>query len=167
MNQRITRPILLLAALAMFSLYASADLIPVGVLMYDMTSGSTAQFDVTNQTGPNGSIFPDTTFPISSSEHLTITSLTVDFSDGSTTVFGPSYFTLIGDGLSFDGKTIAIGGTNPKPVDATLVGAFNEHTFTENNGVVVDRRVSVCFPECRRDRQPEDLSIVAAESDGR
>ena len=134
MHQRLTRLLLLLAALAMISLSASADLIPVGFLSYDVTSGSTAQFDIANETGPNASTFPDTTFPITTSEHLTITSLTVDFSDGSKTVFGPSYFTLIGDGLSFDGKTIAIGGTTPQPIDATLVGTFNDHSITLNDG---------------------------------
>ena len=135
MNSRLTQVLFLLPALVLFSVSARADLIPVGALMYDVTApGSTAEFDIVNQTGPNSSIFPDTSFPVSSSEHFTITSLTVDFSDGSTQVFGASYFTLIGDGLSFDGGTIPIGGSNPQPVSATLVGTFDDHTITLNDG---------------------------------
>src|SRR5689334_9669395 len=135
MNPRLRRVLLLAVGLGLFSLCASADLIPVGALIYSVTvPGSTAEFDIANQTGPNGSIFPDTTFPIASSEHLTITSLTVDFTDGSTKIFGPAYFTLAGDGLSFNGASLDIGGTNPQPVDATLAGTFNDQLITLNDG---------------------------------
>jgi len=133
MNPRLRRVFLLPVALGLFSLCAWADLIPVGALIYSVTvPGSTAEFDIANQTGPNGSIFPDTTFPIASSEHLTITSLTVDFTDGSTTIFGPAYFTLAGDGLSFNGASLDIGST--QPIDATLVGTFNDQLITLNDG---------------------------------
>src|SRR5579864_3239791 len=55
---------------------------------------SAGQFDITNNTGPNASVLPDMTFPITTSVDLKNLTLSVDFSDNSITNFGASYFTL-------------------------------------------------------------------------
>jgi hypothetical protein len=74
-------------------------------------------------TGPNST--GDPTFPISTTVNLSSLSLMVDFSSGPPVTYGPSYFTLSLDGISWDGGDIPIGGTNPIPVDATLTGVFS------------------------------------------
>ncbi len=117
------------------SAIASADLIPLGYLSYDVTvPGVSAQFYITNQTGPNSTPFPDQTWPVATPVSFTIANLTVDFNDGSTMVFGPSYFTLGPDGLSLFGDSLDIGGSNPQPTEAILDGSINGSTFTLNDG---------------------------------
>jgi len=127
--------------LAFVSLMAShaAYAVPIGFISWDVTSpGSTGEFDITNQTGPNSSLFPDPTWPVSTAVNLSNLSLTVDFTSGPSVVFGSSYFTLGPDGLSFDGNTIAIGGANPLPTDATLTGMFNPTALALNDGSTVN-----------------------------
>src|ERR1017187_8751718 len=82
----------LLAVGTLFSCgIAWAGTIAVGNVSWDITApGSAGEFDVQNQTGPNSSIFPDTTFPVSSPLNFSSLSLSVMFSDGSTQVFGSS-----------------------------------------------------------------------------
>jgi len=112
-----------------------AATIPVGFVTWDVTfPGNAGSFDITNQTGPNASVFPDTTFPITTKLNLSSLSLSVTFSDATTTVFGASYFTLAADGESFDGNSIAIGGKNPLPTSATLTGTFSPLLVTLNSG---------------------------------
>ena len=129
----------LLAVGTLFSCgIAWAGTIAVGYVSWDITApGSAGEFDVQNQTGPNSSIFPDTTFPVSSPLNFSSLSLSVMFSDGSTQVFGSSDFTLIGDGLSYNGPIIPIGGTNPLPTSAALTGDFSPLTITLNDGSTV------------------------------
>ena len=98
---------------------AHASLIPIGLLIFDVTSpGSTAQFDIINLTGSNASP-PD--FPVTTAVNLSSLDLVVNFSDGSSEDFGDAAFALSLDGLSFDGPTIAIGGV-VVPISATLTG---------------------------------------------
>lgn len=101
---------------------ALADQYNVGAITYDVTGTGTAEFDITNLTGPNA-LPPD--FPIDSSVNLSSLSLTVHFSDGSTVVEPSSYFSLALDGLSWNGSSIGIGGVNPQPTSATLTGSFS------------------------------------------
>ncbi|HEY6412394.1 MAG TPA: PEP-CTERM sorting domain-containing protein [Edaphobacter sp.] len=120
---------------------ARAVPIPVGIMSYDATSTGAAQFDILNFTGPNGSIFPDTTFPVTTSIHLTNLSLTVEFSTGPNVVFDSSYFTLSADGLSFDGSPRSTLSGSPTGLadatGATLTGLFSPTSFTLNDGSVV------------------------------
>lgn len=103
-----------------------ATTLSIGFVFWDVNiPPSTGQFDIANETGANSSFPPDTTFPVTTPVNLSSLSLVVDFSDGSTTTFGSSYFTLDSDGLSFDGSSIALEGTNPSPTSATLTGAFS------------------------------------------
>ena len=51
--------------------------------------------------------------------------LHMDFDNGSSADFGPSYFTLASDLLSWNGSPIPIGGTNPLPTSAVLTGLFS------------------------------------------
>jgi hypothetical protein len=116
---------------------AFAGLIPIGFVSWDVTSSTTGQFDITNQTGLNSTPFPDSTWPVTTPVALGSLNLKVDFSDGSTVLFGPSYFTPNpSDPTSWDGGAIGIGGTNPQPRDATLTGTFTPTTITENDGSV-------------------------------
>jgi hypothetical protein len=136
-NQIFPRAIIALLALLPFCAIASADQIPFGYLSYDVIlPGMTAEFDITNQTGPNSTPFPDPTWPVATPVSFTITSLTVDFNDGSSAVFGPAYFTLGSDGLSWFGSSLDISGSNAQPTDATLVGTFNASTITLNDGTL-------------------------------
>lgn len=122
-------------ALLACSPLASAALIPLGYLSYDVTvPGLSSQFDITNQTGANSTPFPDSTWPVANPVSFAITSLTVDFSDGSTTVFGPSYFTLEPDGLSLFGNSLDISGSNPQPTEAILSGTIDNSTLRLNDG---------------------------------
>jgi hypothetical protein len=114
---------------------SSAATFTDGLLFWDVPfPGNAGQFDIANESGPNHSAFPDTTFPIVTLLSLSNLSLTVHFANGSTTVFGSSYFTLAADGESFNGSPIAIGGTNPLPTSATLTGTFSPLTITLNSG---------------------------------
>ena len=120
------RPVGLLSAVG------TAGTIPIGYVSWDVTSGTTGEFDISNQTGPNSS--GDATFPVTTTVNLSSLSLKVDFSNHTTTVFGSSYFTLGLDGISFNGNTIPTGGANPEPVDATLTGMFSPTSITEFDG---------------------------------
>src|SRR5262249_405491 len=78
-----------------FSATGSAGDFAGGFLSWDVNfPGNSGQFDIVNQTGPNSSSFPDTTFPISNSLNLSGLSLVVHFSNGSTVTEPGSYFTL-------------------------------------------------------------------------
>ena len=61
--------------------------------------------------------------------HLSNLHLHLDFTGGGTADFGPSYFTLGLDGLSWDGSPIPIGGNNPLPTLAVLTGTFSPTTI--------------------------------------
>jgi hypothetical protein len=105
-------------------------MIPLGFVSWDVTvPGSFGQFDIVNQTGPNSS---PPTWPVSTEAQFSSLSLVVDFSDGSTTTFGSSYFTLSPDGESLDGSSIAIGGLSPQPTSAILSGDLTPTTITVN-----------------------------------
>lgn len=112
-----------------------AGQIAVGTIAWNETfPGNAGEFDIVNDTGVNSSTFPDPTFPVSTTLTFSNLSLLVDFNDSSSQTYGPSYFTLSGDGQSFDGTSIPIGGTNPLPVDATLTGTFAPTSITLNDG---------------------------------
>ena len=61
--------------------------------------------------------------------HLSNLHLHLTFDNGSSQDFLQADFTLAADGLSFNGKPIAIGGTNPLPTSATLTGLFSSTTI--------------------------------------
>jgi hypothetical protein len=167
------RAIMQLTLVALFlSLFSAAlwgDTV-VGYISWDVTlPGSSGQFDISNDTGPNASVFPDMTFPITTSVDLKSLALTVDFSDGSVTNFGASYFTLDPDGLSLHGNPIAIGGTNAQPIDATLTGDFSPLIVTLNDGSTqtIDAAFSTTIlPSSPPNLSDGDLAIIFAKSAG-
>ena len=109
--------------------------IPVGLFAWDAVfPGNAGQFDIVNLTGPNSSIFPDTSLPVTTTLTFSNLSLTVHFDNATIQVFGPAYFTQNADTISWDGTAIPIGGTNPLPINATLTGTFNPHSITLNDG---------------------------------
>jgi hypothetical protein len=119
---------------------ASATDIPIGYISYDVTGTNVAEFDIVNFTGANASTFPDTTFPVVTPLSLTDLSLTVDYADGTSMVFGPSYFTLDADGLSFDGEQLSTLSGSPTGLfgadSATLTGLFNTQDVMLNDGTM-------------------------------
>jgi hypothetical protein len=125
---------ILLAAAGLLPAVASANQIPIGYFSWNVTSGITGEFDILNQTGPNSS---DPTWPVTSTINLESLSLTVDFTHDRTEVFGPAYFSLGLDGISFDGATIPTGLFIAKPIDATLTGAFSPTDLTLFDGSTV------------------------------
>src|SRR5277367_2026849 len=109
---------------------ARAAPIPLGYISWDVNiPGSFGAFDITNLTGPN-SLPPS--FSVATTVQLNTLSLVVDFSNGTSTTFGPSYFTLNSDGESLDGGPIAIGGASPVPTSATLTGDLIPTTIDLN-----------------------------------
>ena len=121
-----------LLVVALLSVAAYADTVTLGTVNFDLTGlPGTATVDIANQTGPNSSTFPDTTFPVSTAVSLSNLALTLDFSGGSTQSFGSSYFTLSPDGLSFNGATISISTAVTAVV---LTGDLSPTTFLLNDG---------------------------------
>lgn len=133
MNRIFMQALLLLFAAGLSFTSAFAASLPIGYMSWDVTiPRSTGSFDIINMTGPNSS--GDPLWPVSTSVSLSSLSLTVGFTNGSTTVFGPAYFTLSADGLSFNGGDIPIGGVNPLPEDAILSGLFSPTSLTLFDG---------------------------------
>src|ERR1035437_7565617 len=126
-----TRILLLTLALSLFSAVAYAGDIPVGFVSYDFIGGGLAQFDIANQTGPNSSIFPDQTWPVSNSISLGSLSLTVFYTGGGQFTYGSGYFTLEPDGLSWAGPQVP---DSTLFSSATLTGTFNPTLFDLNDG---------------------------------
>ncbi len=146
---------------------AVATSIPMGFVSWDITiPGSTGQFDIVNLSGANSSV-PD--WLVTSSLTLSSLSLTVHFTGGGTTVFGPSYFTPNLDGLSFDGGDIAIGGSNPLPTDATLTGAFSTTSVTVDGlgAVTILPTFSVAIlPSVGATLSDGDYAVIQVETTG-
>jgi hypothetical protein len=163
----ITKKCWLGSALMFLTSLVFADEVAVGFISYDVNiPRSVATFDIINQTGPNASAFPDMTFPVTAAVHLLSLALTVDYSDGSTSHFGSSYFTLSPDGISFDGETIPIGGANAQPLDVTLTGLFNPTSITLNDGSTntIDSSFSALIvPSSPPNLSDGDLAIIKAE----
>src|SRR5215472_5939497 len=106
----------LLLASAFLSTAAFADPVDpfnIGLITYHINiPGSTASFDISNQTGPNSSVFPDMTFPVTTSVNLTSLGLTVHFSDGSVVTEPSTYFTrLIRGRILCSGRSRKRSGT--------------------------------------------------------
>jgi hypothetical protein len=93
-------------AMAFLSPHACADpVVAVGYVSYDVTGTNVAEFDITNLTGVNS--FPPI-FPVTSELDFTNLSITVDFPGSVTETYsGPSYFTLAGDGISWNGDQLS------------------------------------------------------------
>ena len=165
----ILRKTSVLFAISLFSAELWADSV-VGYISWDVTlPGSIGQFDIVNNTGPNASVLPDTTFPITTPVGMNSLTLSVDFSDGSITNFGASYFTLGPDGLTFTGNPIAIGGTNPQPTEATLTGDFSPLIVTLNDGSVQNIEAAfsaTILPSSPPNLSDGDLSVLFAKSAG-
>lgn len=135
MKRISARLCVLLTFFGLLSAIASADQIPIGYISWNVTSPTTGEFDILNQTGPNSS--DDATWPVTSTISLESLSLTVDFTHDRTKVFGPAYFSLALDGISFDGATIPTGLFIAKPIDATLTGTFSPTELTLFDGSTV------------------------------
>jgi hypothetical protein len=166
-SERLKYP-LIAASLAVAGSFAwsaaQAAPIPLGFISWDVTvPGSFGQFDITNQTGPNS--FPPT-FPVSTEVQFNTLGLVVHFSDGSTTTFGPSYFTLNADGESWDGSPIAIGGASPKPTEGILTGDLTPTTIDVSGmPTTVDSSfdTATVLPSSPPDLADGDNAIINAE----
>jgi hypothetical protein len=158
------RPLVLALAFVLSSAVgAFASQIPIGYVSWDVPfPGNSGQFDITNLTGPNSSA---PVFPVVSSVSLTDLSLHVDFVTGPASDFGPGYFTLSADGLSWDGAGIAIGGSNPLPTHAVLTGKFSPLTITLDGGgttTILDSFTADIVPSSGRTLGDGDLAVIYA-----
>jgi hypothetical protein len=142
MRKAFSRLFLVTFAAVSLSAAAHATDLPVGFISYDVTGANVAEFDISNFTGANASTFPDTTFPITTPLSLTDLSLTVDFANGTSEVFGPSYFTLDSDGLSLDGEQLSTLSSAPTGLfgadEATLTGDFSAGDVMLNGGGTIN-----------------------------
>ena len=155
---RILRTLLLVVAgLGLLCTAALADDIPIGYMSFDVTGLNVAQFDVINQTGINSS--GDSTWPVTTSVSLTITSLVVDFLSGPPQTFGPGYFTLGPDGLSLDGTPLST--LNPI-TGATLTGTFNTTSLTLFDGshVTINPNFTITITDASGILQDGDFAII-------
>jgi hypothetical protein len=147
---------------------AQAAPIPLAYISWDVTiPGSFGEFDITNETGPNSSIPPDTTWPVSTTVLFNSLSLVVHFSDGGTTTFGSSYFTLNpSDGESLNGSPIAIGGVSPQPTEAILTGDLTPTSvLVSGTRMTLDSSfdTATILPSSPPDLADGDLAIINAE----
>jgi len=144
---------------ALFAPVAVAAPVAMGYVSYDVTGLGVAQFDITNETGPNSSLDP--TFPVTTSVDLSNLSLDVQFATGPDEIYGPSYFTLSGDGLSWEGTPLSTGIAQPNglsgAVDAILTGTFDETSLTlyDSSTLTIDPSFST---EIFAVQNPPDLS---------
>ena len=162
----LLRVLFAIAVILSFARVSSATTIPIGYTVWDLgIPPSTGTFDIVNVTGINSSVFPDMTFPVTTSVNLSGLSLLVDFSNGSSTTFGSSYFTLAADGLSFNGSAIPIGGANPLPTEATLTGTFSPLSLTLNNGStdhILSSFSATILPSSGRTLSAGDFALIVA-----
>lgn len=161
MRSTVTRILVFFLALGLFSATASATSIPVGFVSYDVTNPTSglAEFDITNQTGPNSSPFPDTTWPVTDSISLSSLSLTVNFVSGPPQTFGSGFFSLEPDGLSFTGPSVS-GAV----ASAVLIGTFSSTSFSLNDGssVTVLPGFSATITDPTGTLQDGDFAIINA-----
>jgi hypothetical protein len=108
----------------------------LGYLSFD-ASGTTATFDIANITGVNSTSLNDPAFPVVTPVTLSGLSLLVHLSDGTSETFTQSDFTLALDGLSYDGPSVAIGGS-VLPISAILTGNLSPTTLDIGSSVSVD-----------------------------
>jgi hypothetical protein len=146
---------------------ASATSIPVGFISWDVNfPGNAGQFDIVNMTGANST--GDPTFPVTTTLSISPTSLHVDFSNGSSTTFGPGYFSLAADGQSYNGSPIPIGGANPLPTGAQLTATGSPLTISLFDGSTVSilptLTIGPIVPSSGRTLSDGDLAIIFAET---
>jgi hypothetical protein len=116
-----------------------ADTINLGFVQFIEGSDTTAGFNILNETGPNSSAFPDTSFPVVTPVPFSNLDLFINFADGSAEEFPPmsGYFTLSTiDNLSYTGQQQSGLFTNPIS-SVFLTGTFGVTTVTLNSGSVV------------------------------
>jgi hypothetical protein len=110
---------------------AFAGTINIGFLLVAPASSQTARFDIGNETGPNSSPFPDTSFPVTTPVPLSGLMLTVNFSNNTAQTF--TDFALASDNLSFVGQDLFDLAATPI-ASAILSGTFGATSLTLNDG---------------------------------
>ena len=143
---------------------AQADSIDLGYVSFDVTGSGTAQVDIVNLTGPNSIALGDASFPVTTSVGFDLTSLSLDFSDGTSKTFGSSYFTTSADGLSLDGSPISIGGLSPSVLDATITGTFGTTALSLSGGgsATISPSFTATITDSAGALQNLDLALITA-----
>ena len=116
---------ILLVALAVFPAAAFADSVAVGDLTYDATSSSTDQFDITDLTG-TAAFPPDA--PITTPVSITVTSLVVNFSGGSSLTLPGSDFSVVDSSGDVNCTNSACNLFGDNIVSAVLNGTLSPTT---------------------------------------
>jgi hypothetical protein len=143
---------------------AQADSIDLGYMSFDVTGSGTAQLDIVNLTGPNSIALGDSSFPVTTAVSFDVTSLSLDFTDGSSKTFGSSYFTTSADGLSLDGSPVSIGGLSPGVLDATITGTFGTTALSLSGGgsATITPSFSATITDSAGALQDGDLALISA-----
>ncbi len=142
---------------------AQAGLIPLGFISFDEGTSTTATLDITNLTGPanGGNAFPG--FPVSTQVLFGSLNLVVTFADASTLTFTQSDFTLSADGISWDGPTVALGGS--APVKAVLDGSLSPTSINDGSPETVDPTfVEAVITDPSGPLQDQDAAIIYAST---
>lgn len=142
----------------------TAATIPVGFVSWDVTiPGSSGQFDIANETGPNSS--GDPTAPVTSELTFSNLNLQIKFTNGSTETLHATDFSLnVFDGLSWESPVIQIGGANPSPEIATLTGAFGSTALTlfDSSQLTIAPNFTATIPDTGTALPDGDLAIINA-----
>ncbi|MBV9268096.1 MAG: hypothetical protein JO061_18150 [Acidobacteriaceae bacterium] len=155
----------------------SASQIPIAILSLDPVSGTSATFDISNETGPNASA-PD--FPATSQVTFETFSLNVNFLGGGTVTEDMSQFTSDGSGgftgdFSFDLSSFSItsaqltGALSPLEIQlsdgsfATLASSFDA-LFSPSSGNTLAAGDSAVIAVAQTPEPDYTLLIAAALS---
>jgi hypothetical protein len=139
----------------------------IGYVNFFNPSAGEAEFDITNLTGVNSFENPDP-LPVVTSVNLSSLNLVVTFASGPVETFGPSYFTLDADGISWDGTPVSTTVGQPTgfagAISATLTGDFSPTTLTLTGGtiVTVDSTFLATITDPSGPLMDGDLAIITA-----
>lgn len=132
MRNVLARVLVALAVFVTFSAVVSADTLGVGILSFDPNPiGAGDVFDIQNLTGPIPSSAPPS-FPIATPLTFDTISLTLTFSDSSTSTLGTSDFTSDGFGGFQSNGIFDTGGASV--TSAVLTGTLSPVTVTLDGG---------------------------------
>lgn len=129
MNRMLLKAVLLVLGLSVFSAVASADEYPIGLLSFDATGATSGEFDIANYSG--GVLLPS--FSVLTPLTFSITSLTVNFVTGPSTVLTSGDFTSDGFG-GFTGNN-SFNIVSDAITSAVLLGTVSPTTGVSVNGV--------------------------------
>jgi hypothetical protein len=157
---RLARLPLALIALALIQAGGSfARTVNLGYIQLIAGSGTPAGFNILDETGPDSSVFPNMSFPVTTPVSFSDLTLFVNFSNGTDEEFAPTshYFSVTGVGeQEFDLPTNPINS-------AILIGTFGATNLTLNDGahVTISPDFAAIMENPVGNLQNNDFALVA------